>query len=76
MHRARQALETWGAAHPDIWRSVDECRAKNCATWPSYVFLPLTHSIRLISRYATAPAWHEGANAPLLSAAELSVFAS
>ena len=76
-HRARAALEAWGAAHPDVWRSVDECREALRDTWPSYVFLPLEQSIRLMDRYASSRGMRiERPLNVVLGAAELSFFSS
>jgi len=73
LHRARFALEAWGAAHPDVWRAVDECRASRRDTWPSYVFLPLGESIRLMGEYERR---RTGMGASLWSADELAVYSS
>jgi hypothetical protein len=51
-HRARSALEQWAAAHPNIWRLVDELRDSNHRDRPSYVFLPLERAAAIIGAHA------------------------
>src|SRR5690348_15515396 len=53
-HRARTALEQWGASHPKIWRSIDELRESKHRDWPPHVFLPLDRAAEIVAVHAAS----------------------
>lgn len=76
-HRARLALERWGAAHPDVWRLVDEVRQGRRDEWPPYCFLPLPGAAEVMVRWASDRGIRLASAADAIRpASELTLFAS
>jgi hypothetical protein len=70
-HRAREALDSWGARHQDIWRLVDDVRRDRRDEWPPYIFLPLEDAGEIMGRYSVARGARFGSPADLVRPASL-----
>lgn len=76
-HRARVALQAWGAAYPEIWRLVDAARQNNRGEWPPHIFLPMTRAGVVMAEYLAPRGWRPTERGQLLTlSSELALFSA